>query len=58
MKDGRMTVYFGAEDRKTMESIINRYVQTDLRFRESEAEFVRYCIRFTVENDGSLGKKK
>lgn len=58
MKDGRLTVYFGSEDRKVMESIISRYVQADLRFRESEAEFIRYCIRFTVEHDKTLNGKK
>lgn len=57
MKDGRMSVYFNDEDREVMTDIINRYVQTDLRFRQSEAEFVRYCIRYTVENDKTFGKK-
>ena len=58
MKDGRLTLYFGSEDRKVMQDILSRYVGADMRFRDSEAEFIRYCIRFTIENDKSLGNGK
>lgn len=58
MKDGRLTVYFGGPDRKTMEKVINRSVKTDLRFRKSEAEFVRHCIRYALEHDKSLAHEK
>jgi hypothetical protein len=57
MIDGRLSIYFSPEDRKVMEKIFSTHIGSDGKFR-SEAEFIRYCIRFTVENDKELNGKK
>lgn len=57
MIDGRITVYFGREDRQVLSEKFDLYVGTEKQFR-SEAEFLRHCIRFTLENDKDLKKSK
>ncbi len=54
MKDGRMTVYYNQEERKLWDKEIKSLLERDLRFRNSEGEFVRYCIRWTLAHDKSL----
>jgi hypothetical protein len=57
MIDGRITVYFGREDRKTLGNIFESQVGPERRFR-SEAEFLRHCISYTLEHDKDLKASK
>jgi hypothetical protein len=57
MIDGRMTVYFGQEDRKVLQDLLASHVGPERQFR-SEAEFFRHCISFTMEHDKELAKVK
>jgi hypothetical protein len=52
--DYRMTVYLGAgDDGKRMVDLITKFGEMN-EFRNSKMEFVRHCIRYTLENDKSL----
>jgi hypothetical protein len=57
MRDGRLTIYFGQEERTGLEDTFKVKVGKGKSFR-SEAEFVRHCIRFTLENDKELKKRR
>lgn len=57
MIDGRVSIYFSPDDRKVMDKIFTSVIGPEGKFR-SEAEFIRYCIRFTMETDKELNGKK
>lgn len=53
--DYRMSLYLGdSKEGADLKDKIVEHVKSDVRFKDSEAEFVRYCIRYTLANDGSL----
>lgn len=53
MIDGRITLYFGHDDRKTLKAVFARMIGRTKLFH-SEAEFMRHCIRYTLAHDAAL----
>ncbi len=51
----RMSLFLGSgKEGERLKDFINFQAMNDVRFKASEAEFVRYCISFAVQNDASL----
>ena len=54
MADYRISIYLGAgEDGEKLRELIKEYGARD-EFMRSQMEFVRHCIRFTIEHDPKL----
>lgn len=54
----RLSVYLGSGDRgRAIKARIREQVSTDIRFRGSPMNFVRYAVYFALDNDPSLKKR-
>ena len=54
-EDYRMTLYLGTgEIGRGLRQQIDDQAATDIRFRGSPVNFVRYCVKWALEHDKSL----
>jgi hypothetical protein len=55
----RDSVYWGAgEDGRWYKTQILRHIESDARFKGSLMNFVRYAVRYCLENDTSLKRRR
>lgn len=54
--DCRMSVYLGPSpgEGKELQDAIRQQIKKDVRFEGSEAQFARYCFRYTFKHDKTL----
>jgi hypothetical protein len=59
-RDYRMSLYLGPDpgEGKDFFEAIRFYADKDSRFMRSDANFVRHCIRYTLEHDKSLKQRE